>query len=550
MADHIQISDLTPRKQYTADGVQTQFTYPFPIFKNTDLDVFLDETAQSVGYSISGAGQDLGGEVTFDTAPSAGTAVTLRRRLTIERTSDFQESGAFSAKVINDELDILTAALQQVADDDTRTVSRPATSTESYALQWPDGATTDPRVLTVSSDTGLEFGPATTEIVAAQVYAANAQTAQAAAESARTGAETAASNAGIQASAAASSATAAAAAAASNLFSRVSEKATGDSPYAVVPDTDDGTLFTVADDGNVTFALPAIATAGEGERYGFLRAGASHIVTLQRNGSDTINGVAADYTISAVAGEIILIVADDATPDNWVVIPWTQAAADETSTTKTGTTISVKDAGVTTAKLADGAVTAAKAAIASQAEAEAGTEATKLMTPQRVAQAVSALSNGNPSGAISMFGAATAPTGWLVCDGAAVSRTTYADLFAAIGTTWGAGDGSTTFNLPDLRGRAPIGLNHSSLPNGTNGSLSTRNLTDATGAETHTLTTAEMPVHSHTFPGWQTGSIGNGQTQLSNNSGGQHNNNTAEAGGGAAHNNMQPSVAVNFIIKT
>jgi hypothetical protein len=59
-----------------------------------------------------------------------------------------------------------------------------------------------------------------------------------------------------------------------------------------------------------------------------------------------------------------------------------------------------------------------------------------------------------PSGMILPFGGATAPDGFLDCDGSAVSRTTYADLFAAIGTTWGAGDGSTTFNLPDLRGHA------------------------------------------------------------------------------------------------
>lgn len=57
-----------------------------------------------------------------------------------------------------------------------------------------------------------------------------------------------------------------------------------------------------------------------------------------------------------------------------------------------------------------------------------------------------------PPGSISMFAAATAPTGWLKCNGQAVSRTTYANLFAAIGTAWGAGDAVTTFNLPDLRG--------------------------------------------------------------------------------------------------
>lgn len=63
----------------------------------------------------------------------------------------------------------------------------------------------------------------------------------------------------------------------------------------------------------------------------------------------------------------------------------------------------------------------------------------------------------NATGLISMYGAATAPTGWLLCDGSAVSRTTYADLFAVTSTTYGVGDGSTTFNVPNLTGRFPLG---------------------------------------------------------------------------------------------
>lgn len=65
-----------------------------------------------------------------------------------------------------------------------------------------------------------------------------------------------------------------------------------------------------------------------------------------------------------------------------------------------------------------------------------------------------------PSGAVTMHAANTAPTGWLECNGAAVSRTTYAALFTAIGTTWGTGDGSTTFNVPDLRGEFVRGWDH------------------------------------------------------------------------------------------
>ncbi|WP_418955093.1 phage tail protein [Sutterella wadsworthensis] len=93
-------------------------------------------------------------------------------------------------------------------------------------------------------------------------------------------------------------------------------------------------------------------------------------------------------------------------------------------------------------------------AIATQAQAEAGTDNTVLMTPLRVAQAIKdQVSAGNPSGTIIAFAGSTVPEGYLLCNGANVSRTTYANLFAAIGTAWGSGDGSTTFTLPNFSGR-------------------------------------------------------------------------------------------------
>lgn len=93
-----------------------------------------------------------------------------------------------------------------------------------------------------------------------------------------------------------------------------------------------------------------------------------------------------------------------------------------------------------------------------------------------------------PAGVIAMFGAAAAPAGWLLCDGTAVSRTTYAALFAVIGTTFGVGDGSTTFNLPDLRGRFPLGKAAA-------GTGSTLGGTGGTLEHTHT-----GPSHTHTGP--------------------------------------------------
>lgn len=94
-----------------------------------------------------------------------------------------------------------------------------------------------------------------------------------------------------------------------------------------------------------------------------------------------------------------------------------------------------------------------------------------------------------PSGAITMFAGSTAPTGYLLCDGTAVSRSTYSALFTITSTTYGVGDGSTTFNLPDLRTRVPVGKNAS-------GTFATLGATG--GAETHTLLTAEIPSHTHT----------------------------------------------------
>lgn len=125
MATHIKIgSEFAPRDQQKADGTQKVFTFKFPIFKDADLAVYLDDTLQESGadYNVAGAGESAGGSVTFDVVPVAETNVTLARRLPIERMSDFQESGEFRSKVLNDELDIQTAVLQQLDDAHKRSL--------------------------------------------------------------------------------------------------------------------------------------------------------------------------------------------------------------------------------------------------------------------------------------------------------------------------------------------------------------------------------------------------------------------------------------------
>lgn len=96
-----------------------------------------------------------------------------------------------------------------------------------------------------------------------------------------------------------------------------------------------------------------------------------------------------------------------------------------------------------------------------------------------------------PPGSVSAYAGISVPGGWLHCDGSAIDRTIYADLFAAIGTTFGSGDGETTFNIPNLRGRNIIGLNSSDADFDALG--------ETGGEKRHTLTIAEMPAHTHSI---------------------------------------------------
>ena len=155
-----------------------------------------------------------------------------------------------------------------------------------------------------------------------------------------------------------------------------------------------------------------------------------------------------------------------------------------------------------------------------------------------------------PSGVIMAWTTDTAPTGWILCDGSAVSRTTYSDLFAVISTTYGAGDTTTTFNVPDLRGRFILGqddMGGSSANRVTDTDADT--LGNADGTETKTLTTTELPAHTHTV---DSTTVNNGGTAASLQNGNDAPNDslaTSSAGSGAAYSQMNPFMTLNFIIK-
>ena len=203
-----------------------------------------------------------------------------------------------------------------------------------------------------------------------------------------------------------------------------------------------------------------------------------------------------------------------------------------------------------------------------------------------VSSALAGAVNAVPLGTVSGFAGSTAPSGWQLCYGQAISRTQYAGLFAVTSTTYGSGDGSTTFNVPDLRGRVVAGLDNMG---GTDAArLSTANtLGTTTGTETITLATADIPAHSHANTVSITGGAhthqvnggsvysagGTGDTFARSNTAGDGNfrseyeattqgygstktththtatHTAVNAGGGGSHNNMQPTMTINYIIK-
>lgn len=262
----------------------------------------------------------------------------------------------------------------------------------------------------------------------------------------------------------------------------------------------------------ITLTLLAAEEAGDGF-YFIVRNDGDGTITLDPDADELINGEA---TYDLVSGQSILVVCDGT---QWVTF-------------------------------------FEKPPLASQAEAEAGTENTKIMTPLRTAQAIAVFSI--PSGVILDYAGTTAPTGYLMCYGQAISRTTYATLFTAISTTYGSGDGTTTFNVPDCRGRVIAGkddMGGSSANRLTDqdGGLNGDTLGDTGGAETHALTSTQNASHTHTQTVGEAASgtanwwpLGENGDSIVSHTGVA----TGSSGSGTAHNNVQPTIILNKIIKT
>lgn len=131
------VENITPRVQYTAAALQTVFDYPFPIFAQTDLVVYIGAVLQVLGtnYTVAGVGADHGGTITFVVPRTAGQIVTLYRDTTIERITDFQQNGPNRSAALNDELDRITVVQQELKSKIGRALRFPFTAATTDAQQ-------------------------------------------------------------------------------------------------------------------------------------------------------------------------------------------------------------------------------------------------------------------------------------------------------------------------------------------------------------------------------------------------------------------------------
>ncbi len=167
---------------------------------------------------------------------------------------------------------------------------------------------------------------------------------------------------------------------------------------------------------------------------------------------------------------------------------------------------------------------------------------------------------GIPTATIMPWSSSSVPSGFLECNGANVSRTTYADLFGIVGTTYGAGDGSSTFGLPDLQDNIPVGKSNNKALASTGGANTVTSTGNVGGSTANaTLSTAQLASHTHNIQGARfTGNTNSKACQYA-----QINVNTYSAGSGGGHSHnmsatftgdstsvIQPYLTIIYIIKT
>ena len=315
------------RKSFAGNDVTVAFAYPFKFIEDADLVVILKDSSDveteqvlTTNYTVSGAGSETGGTVTMIVAPATGEDLTIYRDPAITQGVDFVENDSDPAEVKEGAHDKAAMIDQRLGDRMDRSVALSDGFTDTFDTELPAGiATAEVALATNAAGDGFAVGPTITDIANAATNAtAAASSATASASSATASASSATASATSETNAAASE-TAAALAAASVLWNDVSFKAFSDSPIAIV-DGDSGTLFAVdCTAGNVVVNLPAISalTLSPPWSIGFKKTDTgSNTITINRNGSDTIDG-GTSIVVSRPEAGVVLIPDVDPSPDEW-----------------------------------------------------------------------------------------------------------------------------------------------------------------------------------------------------------------------------------------
>jgi hypothetical protein len=410
------ISTTTTRVAYTGDGITTAFTVPFPFFAADELEVIERDAAAGseilrvlgTHYTVAG-GNGGAGTVTATSAPLAAVQWVIRRSTARVQETDYTPNDPFPADTHEKALDRLTMIGQELGEESDRALKFPKTDAATLDPTLPGSIARAGRVLAfdgagapaVSAKTLAELESGATDAAASAAAALASQSAAAASASAALVSKNAAV---LSETNAATSALAAEAAAASVGFSDVVFVTAAQSPIAIAA-ADSGRLYNCDTSGGaITFILPKISALSLPFTIGVKKTTAdANAVTINSDAADTFDDSTTSKVLASQFGTT-LIPDVDPNPDSWTAADWAGAAIPDGAITTAKiaagavTTDNVADgflaatvAGL--AKMADGFLAFAKiavGAIASQAEAEAGAAGDKLMTPQRVKQAITA----------------------------------------------------------------------------------------------------------------------------------------------------------------
>jgi hypothetical protein len=330
------LSSTVNRVSYSGNGVTTAFSYPYLFFENADLVVILTDSAGvettqviTTNYTVAGAGDAAGGTVTMVTAPASGETLTIYRDTAQTQDIDLLENDPLPAEETEKAFDRIVMMVQRLSDRIDRCVQLTDGFVDTFTLTLPTDIDTANVLLAVnSSGNGWTVGPTVTEVSNAETFANNAAASATASANSATASASSASAAASSATAAAASATAAQSAANSVIWNDVDYKAFADSPITLA-EADRGKLIAVdTSGGNVVINLPTIGALDLTTVYAVgvkKTTSDSNTITINRGGTDTIDGETS-YVISTADSGATLIADEDQAPDDWTTLGFGAAA--------------------------------------------------------------------------------------------------------------------------------------------------------------------------------------------------------------------------------